>query len=665
MHRNVLLAALLLILACCLVVGCGGGGSGDISGGRGAAVFTVQWPPLPAGDVTPALVPQATRSITVTLMQGDIPVAPPQTVVREAGGPTTATITFNNLAAGPYTATATAYPNQDGTGTPVASASVPVQVQSGGASQVNLVLDSTIVSIVVSPASATVGVQRTYQLLATARDAEGSVVLISPSMVQWASSAPGAATVSTTGLVTGVDPGNTQVTFTETESGQSATADISVLNTGVTGKVIDLQTQQPIVGASIEVRSLGGTLLATATTNSAGRFDCAVAPGTYNMVALATGHDNNTAQNVVIGAIGSRGSLVWVLFALPQTGSSPQYGTVCGRVSDSSGAPVPNATVTIDGGAQTNGVFASDVTAGDGTYAIFGISVRDTGGNPIASFKVRASKPSFVPAVQNVVVLANQTVANVDFSLTPAGGGGGSVFSDDFETNTAWTATGFWHRQPNAVIRNQAVPDYVTLPPGDASDGRIPDAFSGSHCWWYGDPATGNYLGTQASGDTPLSGGRSTQSNAGTLTSPPISLSGVTNPELTFMAWYEIESQNPNSTGYDLMIVKASTDDGSTFIELMRLNPYADPTVANRAPLAYTSGGFNQPANWIPVTVDLSAFVGESVRLQFEFDTRDPNFNGFRGWFIDSVSVQEPLSVTSAGRRLPQVRDLRRGWPPR
>jgi hypothetical protein len=672
MRRMAPLAAVLLLVACCLLAGCGGGGSGDVSGASGAAVFTVHWPTTAGTSVRPALIPEATRSITVILTQAAVPVGPPQTVTRDAGGPTTATITYDNLPPGQYTATATAYPNPDGTGTPLATASVPINVQAGATSQINLVLDSTILTVTVAPSSAAVAVDGTYQLTATAKDAAGNVVLISPSMSQWNSNALGIATVNNAGLVTGVAPGDAQVTFTETESGELDTADISVLTSGIRGKVIDLQTQQPIAGAIVQVYD-GQSFVTQVLTGPDGLYTCAVAPGlSYLVAATAVGYEPNFAPNVgVWGGLGTTPGLTLVVFALPPTGSDLLYGTVCGKVyHDTTDAPLPEVTVTIDGGAQTNGVFASTVTAGDGTYAIYGIPVFDTNGQPIPSFRLRASKPGFLTAtLPPVTVAANQTQTSpsTDFDLVPSGGGG-DAYRDDFESDSGWAGTGFWHRQLNANILNQAVPDYVTLPPGDASGGRIPDAFSGTHSWWYGSPNTGNYIGVQISDDGPLSGGTSTEANMGTLTSPPINISGVANPELTFMAWFEIESVAPNADGFDLMIVSASTD-GDTFTELARLNPFADPTVDNRNALAYTSGGFNQPANWVPAIVDLSDFAGGSVWLRFEFNTMDHLYNGFRGWFIDDVSIHATtggsIEAGAAGLRLPRTRALGRGHPRR
>jgi len=37
--------------------------------------------------------------------------------------------------------------------------------------------------------------------------------------------------------------------------------------------------------------------------------------------------------------------------------------------------------------------------------------------------------------------------------------------------------------------------------------------------------------------------------------------------------------------------------------------------------------------------VDLSRFLGQTIRLGFFIDTKDGNFNTFEGWYVDDVLV--------------------------
>ena len=80
-------------------------------------------------------------------------------------------------------------------------------------------------SVAVTPATATVQVGQTVQLTATAKDASGNV--LPGRTVTWASSNTAVATVSGSGLVTGVAAGG-PVTITATSEGQSGTAAVTV-----------------------------------------------------------------------------------------------------------------------------------------------------------------------------------------------------------------------------------------------------------------------------------------------------------------------------------------------------------------------------------------------------------------------------------------------------
>lgn len=213
------------------------------------------------------------------------------------------------------------------------------------------------------------------------------------------------------------------------------------------------------------------------------------------------------------------------------------------------------------------------------------------------------------------------------------------IFEDDFEVSSGWSPAGMWHRQKNnSSIVNTAVPKYVMLPVGDTSGGKIPTAYSGSYCFWYGKTATGNYIGTQSVEDSEGSGGTSIESTYGSLTSPTISIPKNANPVLTFMTWYEIESVNSKKGKFDQMYVRISGDGGNTYKEIYRLNPDENPSGAKNS-LAYTSGGFNVPGKWIEVKLDLSEYRGKTIRLKFTFNNPDRSNNGFRGWFIDLVRI--------------------------
>lgn len=241
-------------------------------------------------------------------------------------------------------------------------------------------------------------------------------------------------------------------------------------------------------------------------------------------------------------------------------------------------------------------------------------------------------------------------------SYTFTATGASAFFTDGFETALGWSGgNSFWNRNGNLpASSNAAYPTYVSLAPGDASNGTLPSPMTGSYAAWYGDARTGNYLGTQAAGDYALSGGMSTGANSGSYVSPPITLpANATSAILDFDTWFEIESVNPHS--FDVMML--GVQHGATIDQIGMLNPATDPPLGGHNDKPFTSAGFNLPPVWKHVTQDLGAYAGQTVQLVFTFDTRDAQYNGFRGWIIDNVEVRirdgvTLLSVGTHTRRL-------------
>jgi hypothetical protein len=102
-------------------------------------------------------------------------------------------------------------------------------------------INPTISSIFVTPASATIAVTNTVQLIATARYSDGSSNTISGSAVGWSTSDDTIATVTSPGgLVTGVATGT--ATITVTSQGVTSTASVTVTPMNVTS--ISITTTQ-------------------------------------------------------------------------------------------------------------------------------------------------------------------------------------------------------------------------------------------------------------------------------------------------------------------------------------------------------------------------------------------------------------------------------------
>ncbi|MBU0732288.1 IPT/TIG domain-containing protein [Patescibacteria group bacterium] len=209
------------------------------------------------------------------------------------------------------------------------------------------------------------------------------------------------------------------------------------------------------------------------------------------------------------------------------------------------------------------------------------------------------------------------------------------IWHEDMEAGPgAWGTTGFWHLQEDP--QNQHVKSYlynivVQLP--DA--GYLPEAYSGSHAWWYGQTANGTFIGNPyPAPQGSWSGGTSHNPNTGNLTTPNINLNGQSKATLSFWTWWEINGVD--SDLYDMMYVDVWTS-GSGWHNLGNINPAEDVDAPPYKP--YSSGGIGQTGIWINPKFDLTPYAGMTIKLRFRFDTVDTLYNAFRGWMIDDVKI--------------------------
>jgi len=217
-----------------------------------------------------------------------------------------------------------------------------------------------------------------------------------------------------------------------------------------------------------------------------------------------------------------------------------------------------------------------------------------------------------------------------------------------------WEYTGLWNLVDSVSgVRNGAAGKYVGLPQEDNSGGYLPLSPNGRKSFWYGLSSgsdaysVGNYVYRQAGDDQDWSGGTSMEAHSGILTSPVYTVPGAgggSMPLLKFSSWWEIESAEP--ADYDLMeicVVKDGVEE-----TLARLNPTFDPAEGS-SELPFTSGGFDQPGVWKPYALSLETYQGDQVRIRFKFATVDEQYNGFRGWLVSGVSIQNEQSGKISG----------------
>ncbi len=208
----------------------------------------------------------------------------------------------------------------------------------------------------------------------------------------------------------------------------------------------------------------------------------------------------------------------------------------------------------------------------------------------------------------------NDTALSVfeSFDLPPACGGSAPamdstlLFEDAEGGGSGWEATGLWH-----VSTRRAA--------------------AGTRSWWFGDEAAGNY-------DT---GART----FGTLTSPPINLTGVSG---ALVEW----DQYLDGEGFGAAIDLGSSSGAYLNSDSGRLMISVD----NGATWRTISHLAHDTADFEHHQVNLSRYAGQIVRLRFDFDTFDASSNAHEGWFLDDIRVSAIGAVSDPPARLAEWR---------
>jgi len=200
------------------------------------SVVTVTAAPVAAVTVSPSsasLFVGQTMQLGATTTDSVGNVLSGRTVTWTSSNPSVATVNGSGLAGAVAVGSATITATSEGrTGTAVISVSnVPVATVS------------------VSPASASVLAGQTVQLAATTRDASGNV--LTGRSIVWTSSNGSVATVSGSGLVTGVTAGS--ATITATSEGQSGTGTVSVSNVPVATVTVSPASASVQVGQTAQL----------------------------------------------------------------------------------------------------------------------------------------------------------------------------------------------------------------------------------------------------------------------------------------------------------------------------------------------------------------------------------------------------------------------------
>jgi hypothetical protein len=433
------------------------------------------------------------------------------------------------------------------------------------------------------------------------------------------------------------------------------------------GTVFNAKTKTPVTVAMVEVLPAGKCALTgdlappqeTTVTVDAGDYAVLLGKGSYCLEITAPGYKKAIVLDFALPAGG------FARIDVPMEGLfDPAVVNVCGKVTDAgTGKAIQGAAVNLSAKTNVN-IVASTATDLYGNYCIGGVRLSTSN-----QWWVGALMTGYVPQQKGPLTLAGQTTVWVDFALAAVPET--VCWKDGFEAaGTGWTASAAslgntWQRLPNGNVLDKFIGQCVLLPPdenctpkpNDPPDncpicstptqtgclpqkGALPRAYEGRWAAWFGQTATGSFIGDGGvcvKQSTGVTQSMSTAKTAGTWTSAQASIpNGVSGLKLRFAYWYEIESVDPAVAQYDLMRVQVL--EGTNVVADQYLNPLVDANGA--ASQCYSSGGFFVAARWTVKELALAGNqAGKKLTVCFTFDTKNTNYNDFRGWSIDDVKL--------------------------
>src|SRR5437773_1175636 len=257
------------------------------------------------------------------------------------------------------------------TGVAVGAATLTATSEGKSGTAAILVTNVPVASVAVSPASASVQVGQTVQLAATPRDANGNP--LSGRAVSWASSNTAVATVSGSGLVTGVTAGSATITATSEGQGGTATITVStVLAASVpTGQTVQLTATLKDANGN----TLTGRTVAWASNNTA--------------VATVTGSGMVSGVTAGTASIAATSETVTGTSALTVTAAAASYVLVgAGDIADCDASAtaalldnIPGTVFTAGDNAYPNGSSADYTQCYDPSWGRHKVRTRPSPGN--------------------------------------------------------------------------------------------------------------------------------------------------------------------------------------------------------------------------------------------------------------------------------------------
>ncbi len=271
---------------------------------------TTSGPPLPVASVTVApgtssLGVGQTQQLTTTLKDANGLTLTGRTVAWTTSNAAVATVSTSGLV------------------TAVSSGSAAITATSEGRTgTATITVMNAVASVTVAPSSASVQVGLTQQLTTTLKDASGNT--LTGRTVGWSSSNTGAASVSSSGLVTALATG--AVTITATSEGKTGTATITV--TPVVATQLALTTSAANAGSGmafatqpvVTLRDVSGN-----TVTTAGNVVAMTVSAGASVVGAATATAvNGVARFVDVGISGTPGTTYTLTYSSGSLTSATQ-----------------------------------------------------------------------------------------------------------------------------------------------------------------------------------------------------------------------------------------------------------------------------------------------------------------------------------------------------
>ncbi|MED4051937.1 carboxypeptidase regulatory-like domain-containing protein [Priestia megaterium] len=209
----------------------------------------------------------------------------------------------------------------------------------------------------------------------------------------------------------------------------------------ITGQVVSGATGNPVIGATVTVRSLqavGGIAVQVANTDQQGNYVVSnLSPGSYSVTINQLGFGLQTKVVTVFSNQTTNADFTLIL----------DTGNISGLVSDTSGNPITGSNIFVRLFDENQLLIQSITALPNGTFTISNLAT--------GAYFVSAEAPNFGVNTVSTVVVANQT-ANVTIPLTP------NPATVTGQVSNQQTSTSLQGVSVTAVVNGQVAANTVT-----------------------------------------------------------------------------------------------------------------------------------------------------------------------------------------------------------